>query len=64
VLQDPVALAVPKAASICVGLGLQPRLRVVPLAVTVGPVVSTVQVTVREVVDELLQASVAVKVLV
>ena len=64
VLHVSVAVAVPRAASICAGLGLQPRFRVVPLAVMVGPVVSTVQLTAREVVDELLQASVAVKVLV
>src|SRR5438093_11825384 len=44
-------------------LGLQARVRVVPRFVYVGPVVFTVQVTVREAVAELLQASVAVKVL-
>ena len=64
VLQVTVAIAVPRAASICAGLGLQPKVRVVPLGVIVGPVVSTVQLTVREAVAELLQASVAVKVLV
>jgi len=64
VLHVSVAVAVPRAASICAALGLQPSVRVVPLAVMAGPVVFTVQVTVREAVDELLQESVAVKVLV
>ena len=62
VLHESLALAVPRAASISAALGLQARDRVVPLAVIVGPDVSTVQVTVREAVEELLQASVAVKV--
>ena len=64
VLHVSVAVAVPRAASICARLGLQPRVRVLPLAAMLGPVVFTVQVTVREAVDELLQASVALKVLV
>ena len=64
VLHVSVAVAVPSAASICAGLGLQPKVRVLPLAVMFGPAVFTVQVTVREVVDELLHASVALKVLV
>ena len=57
VLQVTVAIAVPRAASICAALGLQPRVRVVPLAVMAGPVVFTVQLTVREAVAELLVIS-------
>ena len=62
VLHVSAALAVPKAASISAAVGLQAKDRVVPLAVIVGADVSTVQVTVREAVEELLQASFAVKV--
>ena len=63
-LQLSVAVAVPRAALMSDAEGLQPRASVVPVAVITGDCASTVQVTVREAVDELLQASVAVKVLV
>ena len=63
-LHVSVAVAVPRAASIAAAVGLQPRVKLVPLAVITGPDVSTVQVTVREAVDELSQASLAIKVLV
>ena len=63
--QLSVAVAVPRAALISASLGLQPRVKVVPLAVITGAVLSTVQVTMRETGVALLpQASAAVHVLV
>ena len=64
--QASVAVALPRAASIAAVVGLHPSapLAGVPVAVIVGAVTSTVQVTVLDVVDILPQASVAVKVLV
>jgi hypothetical protein len=62
--QLSVADAVPSAALICAAVGLQPAFNVVPEAVIIGAVVSATQVMVREVLDTLPQASVAVKVLV
>ena len=57
--QLSVAVAVPSAASIAAANGLQPNVRVVPVAVITGGVVSSVQVTVRETaVAALPQASV------
>src|SRR5207247_564515 len=61
-LQVSVAVALPRAASIWAAVGLQPRVSVVPVAVIAGPVVSTVQVTVREAVVLLPQVLVALKV--
>jgi hypothetical protein len=60
--QASVVVAVPKAASICALLGLQDI--VAPVTVIVGGVTSAVHVAVRDVVAVLLQASVAVNVLV
>ena len=48
--QLSVAVALPRAASICAAVGLHPKARVVPVAVMAGSVVSSVQVTVRVVV--------------
>jgi hypothetical protein len=62
VLQVSFAVALPRAASICAAVGLQPAFNVVPLAVMIGEVVSTVQVTVRLVLALSPHASVAVKV--
>jgi hypothetical protein len=62
--QLSVAEAVPSAALIWAAVGLQPAFNVLPEAVISGAVVSTTQVIVRDVPDTLLQASVAVKVLV
>jgi hypothetical protein len=62
--QASVAVAVPSAASIAAVDGLHPGVNVVPVAVITGGVLSFDQVTVRDVVDVLPQASVAVKVLV
>src|SRR5260221_4703844 len=62
VLHESVAVALPKAASIAATSGLFPSIRVVPVAVTTGPVESTVQTTVREAVLLLPHASVAVNV--
>src|SRR6266446_6518030 len=45
--QLSVAVAVPRAASISVAVGLQPRARAVPLAEITGGVLSAVQVAVR-----------------
>jgi len=59
-----VAVALPRAASIVDDDGLQPRARPLPVAVTDGAVTSAVHVAVRDVVDVLAQASVAVNVLV
>jgi hypothetical protein len=64
VLQPSVAVAVPSAAFISLADGLQPSVVVVPPVVIVGPVRSPVQFTVREAVDVLPQASLAVNVLV
>src|SRR6187551_3866118 len=64
VLQASVAVAVPKAASICAAVGLQPSDVAVPVAVITGGIRSLVQVTVLEVVAVLPQPSTAVKVLV
>jgi hypothetical protein len=62
-LHVSVAVAVPRAASIAAAVGLQPRVRVVPVAVITGAVVSTVQVTVRDTaVAGLPHASVAFQV--
>jgi len=62
--QASVAVALPSAPFIVAVDGLQPRANVLPFAVIVGPVTSAVHVAVREVVTVLLQASVAVNVLV
>src|ERR1043166_2616100 len=65
--QLSVATAVPRAASICAAVGLQPRLpplAIDPVVVITGAVKSEVQLMVREAVAELLHASVAVHVLV
>src|SRR5947207_304960 len=45
--QLSVAVALPRAASLAAAVGLQPRVKVVPVAVTTGLVVSSVQVTIR-----------------
>src|SRR6185369_1230931 len=58
--QASVAVAVPSAASITAGVGLQPRVSVVPVAVITGAIVSSVQVMVLDTASAaLLQASVA-----
>jgi hypothetical protein len=62
--QASVAVAVPSAAPISFAEGLHPRLVPVPPVVITGGVTSAVQVTVREAVDVLPQASLAVHVLV
>ena len=63
--QPSVAVAVPRAESIAAAEGLQPKVRVVPVAVITGATVSEVQVTVRDTeIAALPQASVAVHVLV
>ena len=62
--QASVAVAVPKAPLISPGVGLQPRVLVVPPVVITGGVISDVQLTVRDAVEVLPQASVAVNVLV
>jgi len=64
VLQLSVAVAVPKPASIVAALGLHPSGTVVYEPVNTGGVLSEVHETLREVVDVLPQASVAVNVLV
>jgi hypothetical protein len=61
--QASVAVAEPNAASMFAEVGLHPRLKVLPVAVIVGAVTSTVHVAMREVVDVFPQASVAVNVL-
>src|SRR4030095_6037867 len=61
--QPSVAVAVPRAASICAAVGLQPKVLVVPVGVITGGVWSEVQVTVLDAVLELPQPSTAVKVL-
>src|SRR6187431_2424446 len=62
--QPSVAVAVPKAPLISSADGLQPSVVVVPPVVITGGVLSEVQVTVRDAVDVLPQASIAVHVLV
>ena len=62
--QASVAVAEPRAALIADAVGLQPKERVVPVAVMVGGILSLVQLTVLEVVTELPQPSTAVNVLV
>ncbi len=62
--QLSVAVAVPRAALISDGAGLQARVVVVPVSVITGATRSSVQVTVREAIAVLLHASVAVHVLV
>jgi hypothetical protein len=64
VLQPSDAEAVPSAASISAVVGLQPRVNVVPEAMITGAVVLSVQVTERETLELLPQASVDVQVLV
>src|SRR6266496_2004187 len=59
-----LAVAVPSAAFISEATGLHPSVVAVPVAVITGGVTSTVQVTVRDAVALLPQASVAVHVLV
>ena len=46
--QPSVVVALPKAESIALAVGLQLNVRVVPLAVITGAIVSSVQVTVLE----------------
>ena len=62
--QASVAVAEPSAASIAAGLGLQPTLKLLLVAVIVGGVRSSLQVTVRDAVAVAPQESVAVNVLV
>src|SRR6185436_4611734 len=62
--QASVALAEPRAASISLAEGLQPRVVAVPLAVIDGGILSWVHVTVLEAVAVLPQPSLAVNVLV
>ena len=62
--QASVALADPNAKLMSDAAGLQPNDVPVPFAEIVGGVVSSFQLTVRDVVDVLLQASIAVNVLV
>jgi hypothetical protein len=64
VLQASVAVALPKAASICAAVGLQPRDVAAPVAVITGGTRSEVQLTVLEVVAVLPQPSTAVNILV
>ena len=61
-LSDAVAL--PKAALTCAGVGLQIVIGVPAAMVITGAVISTIQLTVLEIVAELPHASVAVNVLV
>jgi hypothetical protein len=63
VLHASVDVAVPSAAINIAGDGLQPAFNVVPLAV-IEAVLSKIHVTVLEMVDVLLQPSLAVNVLV
>lgn len=58
------AVAVPRAALISPALGLQPKLVALPPVVIDGTALSNTQVTVLDVVAVLLQASLAVNVLV
>ena len=64
VLHASVADAVPNAPSMAEADGLQPTANGLPLVVIVGPVLSAVHVAVRDAVEVLLQASIAVNVLV
>ena len=59
-----VAVAEPRAASIAADEGLQPNASGLPVAVIVGAVTSADHVTVLDAVAVLLQASVALQVLV
>ena len=59
-----VAEAEPRAPFISPVVGLHPRVNEVPVAVIVGAVTSAVHVAVRDVVEVLPQASIAVNVLV
>ena len=59
-LQPSVAVAVPRAASIVGGFGLPQINKVVPVAVMVGAVASTVHETERVAVDVLPHPSVAI----
>src|SRR5678816_2461808 len=59
-----VAVAVPNAAVIAVEVGLHPSVTVVYVPVNTGEVTSSLHVTVLEMVDVLLHASIAVNVLV
>ena len=59
-----IAVAEPRAASIAAAVGLHPTLKLLPVAMMVKEDRSSVQVTVRDVVAVLPQASVAVNVLV
>src|SRR5688500_8723680 len=63
-LHTSVAVADPKADSICCEVGLQPSGTVAKLLVNDGAAASTVHVTVLAAVDVLPQTSVAVNVLV
>jgi len=61
--QASATVAVPRAESIAVAVGLQAKVNVVPAAVITGAIVSTVQVIVLETdAAALPQASVAVQV--
>ena len=64
VLQPSVAVAVPNAVSIAAVDGLHPSASALPIAVITGPVASSVQVAIRDIVEVFPQASVAVHVLV
>ena len=64
VLHASVAVAVPKARSITEAEGLQPRVKLFPEVVMVGPVLSAIHVAVRDAVDVLPHPSMAVNVLV
>ena len=62
--QASVAVAVPRAALIAAEFGLHPSGELFPLAVSVGAILSAVHVAVRDIVELLPQALVAVHVLV
>ena len=62
--QASVAVAVPSEALISPADGLQPKLLDVPPVIIEGGVISTVQLTVLEIVAVLVHASVAVNVLI
>lgn len=59
-----VAVAVPRAVVIADDVGLHPKFCVVYVPVKVGGALSSIQVSVRDVVAVLLQASLAVNILV
>jgi hypothetical protein len=63
IMQLSVAVAVPRALSIELEVGLQPRFNVVPVASSIGASVSTVQKAVFVTVRLLPQLSLAVKIL-